>query len=156
MFDSDALTATGSKCTMCVDRLEQGLAPICVLSCDTKAFEFGPLEDLQAKFGTLRQLPGMPDPSIAEPAVAFKPSRDRKQIVPYDANAALDLWQQRGPNALSGTFPNPFQVVKPSAPPVFQNKADVTDPQTAIVQKNKLVLRHKNNEELDFYTRVDE
>jgi anaerobic dimethyl sulfoxide reductase subunit B (iron-sulfur subunit) len=32
-FDSDAMDATASKCTMCIDRLEQGMIPICVETC---------------------------------------------------------------------------------------------------------------------------
>jgi len=156
VFESDAIGAKASKCTMCIDRLEQGLAPICVLACDTKAFDFGPLEVLQQKYGTLKQLPEMPDPATTQPAVVLKPQLPRKQIVSYDASRALDLWQQRGPNAMTGTYPNPFTVVQPSAPQVFQDKNDVTDPQTALLQKNKLVLKHKNNDELDFRTRVDE
>jgi anaerobic dimethyl sulfoxide reductase subunit B (iron-sulfur subunit) len=145
VFDSDDPTkATAGKCTMCIDRLEQGLAPMCVLSCDMKAFDFGPLADLQTKYGTLQQLPSMPDPSIVHPAAVFKPNLPRKQIVPYDSSAALDLWQSRGPYS------------DPTAPPTFQNKSDVTDPQLAIVQKNKLVMHHKSNAELLFYTTQDE
>jgi anaerobic dimethyl sulfoxide reductase subunit B (iron-sulfur subunit) len=114
------------------------------LACDTRAFEFGPLSDLQAKFGNLKQLDEMPDPSIAQPAAVFKKSLPKKQIVPYDANKALDLWQQRGPNAM------------PGMPLIFQNKGDVTDPQDALLLKNKLKLKFKNNEEMLFYTRMDE
>lgn len=39
------------KCTMCYDRLEEGLAPICVLSCSLRALDFGPLAELKAKYG---------------------------------------------------------------------------------------------------------
>ncbi len=42
-----------SKCNMCIDRLEQGLAPICVVSCSLRALEFGPLDELMEKFGRL-------------------------------------------------------------------------------------------------------
>jgi anaerobic dimethyl sulfoxide reductase subunit B (iron-sulfur subunit) len=162
VFESDAIGAKASKCTMCIDRLEQGLAPICTLACDMRVWDFGPLEDLQAKYGTLRQLKGqssldeMPDPSVVKPAVVFKPQLDRKQIVPYDANKALDLWQQRGPNALTGTFPNPFQVVPVDAPLVFGNKADVLDPQLGLTGRNRLQLKHPNNASLHFHTIVDE
>jgi anaerobic dimethyl sulfoxide reductase subunit B len=150
LFDSDGVDATASKCTMCIDRLEQGMAPICVTSCDTRALEFGPLDDLQKKFGTLRQLKGMPDPSVAVPAAIFKPQLPRKQIVPYDASKALDLWQQRGQMTYTGS------QFSPDAPLVFQNKADVTDPQTDRVFKNKLVMHHKTNAELLYYTQPDE
>jgi DMSO reductase iron-sulfur subunit len=50
-FESDAPGAKMTKCTMCIDRLEQGQSPICVLSCSLRALEFGPLEELQKKFG---------------------------------------------------------------------------------------------------------
>ena len=50
-FESDEPGTKMSKCTMCIDRLEQGESPICVLSCSLRALEFGPLEELQKKFG---------------------------------------------------------------------------------------------------------
>lgn len=50
-FENDGPDAKMSKCNMCIDRLEQGQAPICVLSCSLRALEFGPLEELQNKFG---------------------------------------------------------------------------------------------------------
>ncbi len=84
VFDSDATDATAGKCTMCIDRLEQGLTPICVLSCGTRAFEFGPLATLEQNFGTLKQLDGMPDPSISQPSAVFKAQLPREQIVPYE------------------------------------------------------------------------
>jgi DMSO reductase iron-sulfur subunit len=40
-----------SKCDMCIDRLEEGLKPICVLSCSMRALDFGPIEELRAKYG---------------------------------------------------------------------------------------------------------
>jgi anaerobic dimethyl sulfoxide reductase subunit B (iron-sulfur subunit) len=144
VFDSDATNATAGKCTMCVDRLSQGLAPICVLSCGTRAWEFGPLADLQTKFGTLKQLDGMPDPSISQPAAVFKAQMPRKLIVPYDANRALQLWQQRGPTSDSNT------------PPVFQNAADITNPPDGLVLKNKPVFHYKSNAELIYRTTHDE
>jgi len=144
VFDSDGTDATASKCTMCVDRLSQGLAPICVLACGTRAFEFGPLADLEQKFGTLKQLPGMPDPSISQPSAVFKEQLPRKQIVPYDSNEALTLWQQRGPTATSST------------PLVFQNASDVTTVQSDRVLKSSLVFHYKNNDQLVYYTTQDE
>lgn len=44
------------KCDMCIDRLEEGLKPICVLSCSMRALEFGPLEGLIKKYGDLKRL----------------------------------------------------------------------------------------------------
>jgi anaerobic dimethyl sulfoxide reductase subunit B (iron-sulfur subunit) len=144
VFDSDAPDARASKCTMCIDRLEQGMNPICVMACDCRAFEFGPLDQLQQKYGTSRALDEMPDPTVAQPAAIFKAALPRKQVVPYDANKALALWQQRGP--LSG----------PDTPPVFQSAADVTNPPDNLRIRNRLVLNWKTNEELLYLTRHDE
>lgn len=38
-----------SKCDGCVERLREGLAPICVEACPLRALEFGPMEDLRAR-----------------------------------------------------------------------------------------------------------
>ncbi len=50
-FRSDDRSEKMIKCNMCMDRLEEGLAPICVLSCSLRALEFGPLEELAEKYG---------------------------------------------------------------------------------------------------------
>ena len=39
------------KCDLCLDRLEQGKAPICVEACPMYALDAGPIEDLQKKYG---------------------------------------------------------------------------------------------------------
>jgi len=49
-----------SKCNMCIERLEEGLKPICVLSCSMRALEFGPIDELIKKYGDLRQVEDMP------------------------------------------------------------------------------------------------
>ena len=38
------------KCTMCVDRVQNGLAPACVEACPTEALVFGPLEKLVEEY----------------------------------------------------------------------------------------------------------
>jgi len=147
VFDGDDMNATASKCTMCIDRLETGLLPQCVVSCDTRALEFGPMDELTAKYGNNRQLNGMPDPSISTPAAIFKAQLPQKQIVPYNVNSALTLWQQRGPFAA------------PDEPLVFGSAGDVTDPAASIIQKNKpfsKMLKWKSNAELEYWTRHDE
>ena len=48
------------KCTMCIDRLEQGLKPICVLSCSMRALEFGPFEEIVKKYGNPNRLKARP------------------------------------------------------------------------------------------------
>jgi len=49
-----------SKCDMCIDRLEKGVKPICVLSCSLRALEFGPIDELSEKYGNLRRLEDIP------------------------------------------------------------------------------------------------
>jgi anaerobic dimethyl sulfoxide reductase subunit B (iron-sulfur subunit) len=145
VFDSDdATSGIASKCTMCIDRLEQGLLPVCVLACDTRAWDFGPMDKMVSQYGNSRALPGFPDPAIAQPACVFKAQIPRKNIVGYDWNKALDLWQTRGPYA------------GPDEPKTFQNKGDVMDPQKALVQKNKVQLKYKSNEEMIYYTMSEE
>ena len=39
---------TAQKCTFCVHRIDQGLAPACVATCPTKALVFGDLNDPQS------------------------------------------------------------------------------------------------------------
>jgi len=50
-FKSDDPAEKMLKCNMCIDRLEEGLAPICVLSCSLRALEFGPIDELMEKYG---------------------------------------------------------------------------------------------------------
>jgi formate dehydrogenase iron-sulfur subunit len=41
-------TGTAQKCTMCYDRLQNGMQPACAKACPTESIRFGYLEDLQA------------------------------------------------------------------------------------------------------------
>jgi formate dehydrogenase iron-sulfur subunit len=47
------------KCTLCMDRQEDGLTPACAKSCPTASIQFGPVEDLRrtarARVETLRE-----------------------------------------------------------------------------------------------------
>lgn len=143
-FESDDPRATMSKCTMCIDRLEQGLKPICVLGCSLRALEFDTMENLERKYGHSRTLEGLPSPDIARPAGIFKPRQGKKGLIPYDPDKALDLWQRRGPYA-------PRDL-----PPVFRSKSDVKELIPGLVGRDRLVLMPRNNEELTYYTQDDE
>jgi len=134
-YRSDLLgpTTLAQKCTMCIDRLEQGLMPQCVMSCGMKALDFGTLSEMQTKYGTLQQLPGMPSPSITNPSVVFKVRDPKKALVPYDANDVLSLSQQR--IGLSG---NPL-------PDVFTDPSSVSGPFPAgLVGRSSLVMKAAN------------
>ena len=129
---------------MCIDRLEQGLKPICVLSCSMRALEFGPFDDLVIKYGNLRSIGDMPRDSITRPAVVFKPPDPKRQVIPWDYNRTLELWQKR--ESREG---DPL-------PDVFPEIPDVIQAPEGIVGRNKLVLKAKNSAELMCYTTDDE
>jgi len=139
VFDSDAADSNASKCTMCIDRLSQGLLPACVTACPQRALDFGSIVDLQQKYGTNNQLTGMPDGSTTDPSVVFKPTLASPQYVPYDANAALTLLAQRG-----------------TLPPFFAQPSDVTGAPTNIVGRNALVMKATSTEQVMETTRNDE
>jgi formate dehydrogenase iron-sulfur subunit len=46
-LDEDAYVM--KKCTLCVDRIHNGMAPACVDTCPTEALQFGPREEVNAK-----------------------------------------------------------------------------------------------------------
>lgn len=107
-FDSDAATSNAVKCTMCIDRLEQGFYPACVMSCTARALDFDTMDNLVKKYGSNQQLTGMPTP-VTTPSIVLKPMNSRKALVPYDANAALALLGPR-PAPLPAVFTDPTQL----------------------------------------------
>jgi anaerobic dimethyl sulfoxide reductase subunit B (iron-sulfur subunit) len=92
-FDSDAATSTAYKCDMCIDRLMVGKYPSCVLACETRALDFGPLATMQKMYGSqsVPQLNGMPVSATTTPAIVFKPAAAKTQLVPLDATQAITL-----------------------------------------------------------------
>jgi anaerobic dimethyl sulfoxide reductase subunit B (iron-sulfur subunit) len=141
-FDSDAMDATASKCTMCIDRLEQGMHPRCVESCPQRALDFGPFEDLVNKYGSLRQLEDMPSPDVVKPAIVFKPQTPKKQIVPFNADKAIQLLGE-------------MDAIMP-LPPLYTTKADATEVYDGLVGRDILIMKPKNTVEQMQVTRTDE
>jgi len=140
VFASDDADEKARKCTMCIDRLRQGLAPICVLSCPTRALDFGPINEIKEKYGKkfrlTQQLEDMPSPEEVKPAVYMKAHNPKKLIVPWDPKKTLELWRKRGSNL----------------PPIFESEEDVRNVKATKVGRDKLVLKAKNSEELIYYT----
>jgi len=143
-YEGDEPGIKMSKCNMCIDRLEQGLKPICVLSCSMRALEFAPLGELERRYGNLKRVEDMPKDSITKPAVVFKPADPKKQVIPWDSNRALELWQKRQPH--NGE----------PLPDIFTEISDVTQAPEAIVGRNRLVLKARNTKELMYYTTDNE
>jgi len=131
-FNSDAINSNGSKCTMCIDRLVQGLLPICVLACQMRALDFGTMSSLQAKYPkAVSSLPGMPNSQGVQPSVIFTPQDTKVQLVSYDANYALGLF---------GARPSPL-------PQVYTNTSAVI-PTQGQMNKNALNMKVSSVEEL--------
>jgi len=65
------------KCDLCVDRLEEGRRPICEEACPMFALEVGPLDELRAKYGDIREAEGFKYFARFGPALTFKPKRQQ-------------------------------------------------------------------------------
>jgi anaerobic dimethyl sulfoxide reductase subunit B len=127
-FDSDLANANAFKCTMCVDRLTEGLLPICVSACPMRALDFGKLSDLQSKYGTNKQLNEMPSGSTTSPAVVFKASASTKPtIVALDTDTLLQVMASR-PASLN-------------LPAVYSSSSDVTNIPSGLMTKNALNMK---------------
>ncbi|MCX7604127.1 MAG: 4Fe-4S dicluster domain-containing protein [Bryobacteraceae bacterium] len=65
----NASTRKTTKCTMCFDRIEQGLQPACSTACPTGALQWGEWKDIEGK-GSDR-LPGFAYPRQMRPRIRF-------------------------------------------------------------------------------------
>lgn len=126
-FEDDAPGTPMSKCDMCYDRLEKGEMPVCVMSCPARALDFGPIEEMEKKYGSLRYLEDMPLGETEKPAIVFKPMNPRTKVVAYDEERAIQLLQERE-----------------GMPPVFQSKEDVTVLPEGLIGYSKLVMKAPN------------
>jgi anaerobic dimethyl sulfoxide reductase subunit B (iron-sulfur subunit) len=144
VYASDRRGEKAQKCTMCIDRLEQGQSPICVLSCSLRALDFASLDELRKRYGDLDTLEGLPEGALTRPAAVFKPRDGKKQLIPWDADRTLELWRDRGPYAAAGL------------PPTFTSKEDVVNPPPGIRGRDRLNLKPRTVEELMTATRNDE
>lgn len=63
------------KCDGCAARVAKGLDPICVEACPMRALEFGPIDELRAQFGTLRDVAPLPSGGYTDPNLVITPHR---------------------------------------------------------------------------------
>ncbi len=139
VFESNERGAKAQKCDMCIDRLELGEQPICVLACPNRALDFGLLATLMTRHGDRRDLEDMPSSRVTKPSIVFKPHAVKRQLVPYNTERALELMMRREP-----------------LPPVFTSPSDVLEITQGIIGRSKLVIKHKSADDLMRYTRNDE
>ncbi len=115
-FDSDKPGTKMSKCTMCIDRLQQGLKPICVLSCSMRALEFGPIDELMQKYGEIRQIEEMPKRDFAPCRIAcpagFSPEGYIKLVSEGKFEEAIKLFREETPfvGVLGRTCSHPCEI----------------------------------------------
>ncbi|PLR98831.1 DMSO/selenate family reductase complex B subunit [Bacillus sp. T33-2] len=64
-----------AKCDTCLDLRDQGEEPVCVATCLQRAIEFGPIDELRKKYGTVSEVKGMPKSSITGPNLLIRPHR---------------------------------------------------------------------------------
>jgi len=128
-----------SKCTMCIDRLVEGLQPACVLSCPLRALDFGPLDEIKSKYGDISQIDTMPDASVTLPSLVIKPAAQRSQILPYDEARALELLAGRG-----------------DLEPLFEDTSELTEVFEGLVGRDALIMKPRDDEELMRLTQNDE
>jgi anaerobic dimethyl sulfoxide reductase subunit B (iron-sulfur subunit) len=109
-FQTDGSTTKAQKCTMCIDRLEQGMLPMCVTTCPMRALDFKPLDELQATYGTIRELKDMPKSKTTKPAVIFRPMATKKTLVAYPTEKALTLMTKQNQPAPEKTRPKKLRL----------------------------------------------
>jgi len=63
------------KCGFCPDRLEKGESPICVDACPVRALDAGPVDELEAKYGTTRDAVGFSYAPALGPSFIVNPKR---------------------------------------------------------------------------------
>lgn len=69
----DRSVGHSAKCDGCTDRLDGDRAPICVEACPVRALDFGPIDALREKFGSLAEMPPLPDASETFPNLVITP-----------------------------------------------------------------------------------
>jgi anaerobic dimethyl sulfoxide reductase subunit B (iron-sulfur subunit) len=69
------------KCDLCLDRWAERKKPICVNSCPMQAIDAGPLAELRAKYGDIRETEGFAYHEELVPSITFKPKRDNRNLV---------------------------------------------------------------------------
>lgn len=139
VFESDDRGGAARKCDMCIDRLEQEASPVCVRACPMRALDFGPMKELRRNHGQRRDLSELPDSQHTEPAVVFKPAREKRQVVPYDAGRALELLKERD-----------------SLPQIFAASSEVMDIPRGVVGRDGLAIKHDSVDDLMRATRNDD
>jgi anaerobic dimethyl sulfoxide reductase subunit B (iron-sulfur subunit) len=69
------------KCDLCLNRWAVGKKPVCVDSCPLWALDAGPIDELRAKYGDVRDAESFVYSEDLVPSITFKPKKDTKGLV---------------------------------------------------------------------------
>lgn len=138
-FADDEPGTKMSKCTMCLDRVEAGELPACVAACPMRALDFGPIEELEKRYGTVRQLAEMPSPGATHPNWIAKPQEPKKQLVAFDADKFVALAQKRSADE-----------------DIFSDIDNLTHPRPGAIKRNVLKMKVSSAEKEMEVTRSDQ
>jgi len=70
------------KCHLCLERWQENKKPVCVEACPMRALDAGPVDELAAKYGKLREVEGFKYDEENQPSVVFK-SREAELYVSH-------------------------------------------------------------------------
>ncbi len=70
----DAERGVMTKCHFCYERLDAGEKPACVDGCTYRALDFGPIDELRAKYGDFASPAPLPDQAITTPSIVYSPT----------------------------------------------------------------------------------
>jgi anaerobic dimethyl sulfoxide reductase subunit B (iron-sulfur subunit) len=90
-FDESAGVMT--KCTFCQDLLAVGQNPACVDACVMRAIEFGELDELRAKYGTVNAVEPLPEAKYTSPSLVITPHKN-SQISGTGTGRILNLSEE--------------------------------------------------------------
>lgn len=76
----DEDNAKMQKCDFCVERLTEGRNPTCVDSCPVRALAAGPIDQLRAEYGDVRDAEGFVYSEKLAPSIIFNPRTDTKGL----------------------------------------------------------------------------
>jgi anaerobic dimethyl sulfoxide reductase subunit B (iron-sulfur subunit) len=75
----NAATMKATKCDACVDLIEQGRRPSCVEACPQRAMDFGPLAELELKYGKGAAIAPLPAPKT-KPSLVMRAPRNARPV----------------------------------------------------------------------------
>jgi anaerobic dimethyl sulfoxide reductase subunit B (iron-sulfur subunit) len=71
----DARRGIMTKCDLCADLVGAGGRPSCVAACPMRALDFGPLEELRARYGGTDSVFPLPAAPATKPSLLIRPHR---------------------------------------------------------------------------------